>query len=196
VGCQPIGAHHLETADRHLDGQWDAIDLLADACGSGRRYLIKGKALDDSRGALHEQLNRGVIEGRRRRYSLGVSRKVQVRHAIEALADNRQTFAACRQDRDGRASSQQRLCQCRRRGHQVLAVVEDQQQLFLVEMGNHTFQGRPITWKWHPQCRTQRFPNQCRIGNRSQFHQPDAVGISANEPEARLYGNACLAGAA
>ena len=88
-----------------------------------------------------------------------------------------QDFAAACQDGQLRAGVQQNVCQAGAGLQQVFAVVQDQQQAFLAqEIHQRIADVVPGCFR-HTQGRSHRLGHQGRVGQRSQLHQPGAVGV-------------------
>ena len=119
--------------------------------------------------------------GRRARFGKG-----QRGHAEGYLTGDAQRFAAGCKDGEFRAGLKQRICQARTRIDHVLAVIQDQQQLFVLEVilqqCNH-LRARLLA---QAQGAGGEGGHQGRIRQRRQLHQPDAIGVLLQQPGGNL----------
>ena len=107
-----------------------------------------------------------------------------------------QRFAARREDPDLGRSLKQRVGQARACAHQVLAVVENEQQLVFTDVGAKRLRDRSAGLFVYAQDLRGDIRNQRRISDWREVDKPDTVRIFLQHVSPDLQGQPCLAEAA
>ena len=149
---QAVGA---DAARGELEGQRDAVDLAADV-GDGPCFgVAEHRAVTAGRDALDEELGGRIVEQLPGADGQPFRRRIERAQRIDVLALGAQRFAAGRQDADLRRFPDDGLRQRRQQVDDMLAAVEDQQHLAIVEMVDDA--GREVVRLHHQSQRRSRY---------------------------------------
>ena len=172
----PLDRHRSQPRSRELQRERDAVQTAADF-GDGDGVVVGDpeRRLRCS-GAVDKELHRGKRGDRIGVYRGGRRRRCQWRQRIDALATHIQGFAARHQDCRARSRPQQALRELGARLHEVLAVVEDQQQVPVPHELQQRVDDREPGLFLHAQHRRHRLRHETRIVDWSELDQPRAVG--------------------
>jgi hypothetical protein len=170
----PPDAKQVDPRRRQLDRQGHAVQPAANV--GDRRHIRVAQLVfaQHRRGPLDEELNCREAEclgGVERRSRERTSQRVQ---PVHALALDPQRFTAGRQDPYPRRAPQNRDNQRGSGVDDMLAIVENQQRLFVLERRDQMPE-RIIRVKFAPEDAGEPARNQAGIGDRCQIDQPDAV---------------------
>jgi len=77
--------------------------------------------------------------------------------------------------------------------HEMFAVIQNQQQTFRLERFDQRLQERTLGLFVNRKRLADRLSDEFRIGERTQFHLPDAIGVFVAQPRSNLDGLTCLA---
>lgn len=179
TGIEPVQdllqREHAQPHGRELDGERDTVEAAADPRDQLAIAFLDGEARQYGGGPVGEQRRRLPVP-----WFLAAVRQRQRRDHQYLLAVRSQDLPAGHQDPQLRRRGQQAARERGAGGHQVFAVVEDQQQPLVVEVVDESRQ--PVTQAENggDGARQHR-----RIGDARQPHQPHSVGESA--PQARTH---------
>ena len=163
-----LGAHRHHAGGGQLDGEGDPIEALADL--GHRRGLVGSVEREPGLhglGSLEEQLDRGRV---------GPGSCVEGRNGPPVLRREAQALAAGGQDPDGGGLAQDRVDEIRRRGQDVLAVVDHDEQASARQRVDDALGHRPARSGRDPEDRRHGVGHGRGIADRRQLDHPDAVG--------------------
>ncbi len=193
VGCgehakaiaQPVAhgvdAHERNTRRRHLDGQRDAFERIADRARRVEPRCIQREAAVDRARAPLEERDPGV----------GIERPQPVR----VLGRNLQRHLRRREHCDGRRALEQRVHQARDFADHVLAVVEHEQEVERAKSGRE-LRRRIALAELHAGRIRNRRGDARGDGHRCKVHPPRAVRTRADLAARHVERDARLADAA
>ena len=163
-----------------LDGQGQTVEVMAQA-RDGRRVLEgEHEGRIDRLGALDEEPDR-VDRHELRRVDLGIRvRDRQRRHAEDDLARDPEGLTAGGQDPHAGAAPEERLRDRRARVDQVLAVVEDEQDLAIAQMLDDELDVRLGLPFADAEDVGHGLDDQGGVADRRELDQPYAVAVRAD----------------
>ncbi|HLW12350.1 MAG TPA: hypothetical protein VKU81_06600 [Casimicrobiaceae bacterium] len=176
AGGNGLDSDRAHASSGEFDRQRNAIQSVADL--RDVRGVVLGQVKRRLRG--HRSLDEkpcGVRLGdfRKRGFALRIGNDER-RQRIRRLAANVQPLAAGRQELHARQRLQQFRCQFRAGVDQMLAVVEDEQQLAVSAMPGQRLRHGAARFLLDPERRGHRLRHQFRVCERRKFDQPHAVG--------------------
>ena len=196
------GGEGVEPGRGQLDGQRQAVQGTADAQHRAQGGLVHGEPWPGGRSPVGQQPHRRIGQ-RPGRGDLPVG-DGQRPDRVQHLPGDPQRLAAGGQHRQARAAGEQVVDERGRRGHQVLAVVDHQQQPPVAERLHQPVQGRhgggPRRRQQpqlaRPERRQHGLGQVGRVDHRPKFDLPHPVGHPLKQAGRRLGGPPGLAGAA
>ncbi len=157
-----------------LDRQRDPLQAAADLGHRGRIRLAHAEADPGRPGAVQEQPTRSIaLQVSDCPYRAGDGERCD--HP-DRLAVDVKRLAAGHEGAHARAGGEQRADQRGARGHQVLAVVQDEERLARTHVIRQDGGRLPPGRLAHSERRRHHRRNEPRIGDAGQLDQPDAVG--------------------
>ncbi len=177
---EPLGdrldGERAHARGREFESERDAVEPPTDfdECrrvleGQGESRLHRLDAVDEQ---AHCFIPEQRIDGRRfARLGNG-----QGRHRIRSLAGHVQGLAARREELESRAGLHELLREVGARVDQVLAVVENHEELAVPDELDERLDHRAAGLLHDSEYRGHRLRHQARIGHRRKFDEPDAVG--------------------
>ena len=151
AGRDLLHHHGAHTGCGQFNRQRHAIELATNLGDGGSIGFGKGKGRVDCPSAIDKEANRftlGQIRERQGGIEIG---QLQGRHAQNALTHHPQGFPAGHQDLELWTGAQQRLHQLGACLNQMLAIVQDQQQLLCTQLGGQGPNERVIRLLAHAQ---------------------------------------------
>ncbi|MNE52227.1 hypothetical protein D3C80_1468900 [compost metagenome] len=178
-----------------FDGQGNAIQPLADV--DHQRYLAVGQfeVVTAGHRPFGKQLQRRVLQGGIALDGHLPRRERQGVQALHVFAFGAQAFAAGGQDVQVRGAAQQGFAEQGDGVDQVLAVVDHQQQMPLLELPGDGVQWITVL-QWQVEQCAQVGGDHGRVVERCQVQQMSAVTVVADQPFRDPQGNGGLADAA
>src|SRR5262249_43532813 len=128
--------------------------------------------------ALDEQLDRIGVSDRVARF--GVWQRERLQH-VRLFAGNSQGLAAGGDDRDALGFAQGGVGESRACADEVLAVVQPQQELALLEIGKQRVGGRFACLLFHPEYVSGSAGDERRFSNRSEVYEPHAIVVGIED---------------
>ena len=104
-----------------------------------------------------------------------------------------ESLAAGRQDAQAHSRAEQRFRELSAGGNQVLAIVEEQENLAIANVVRQRFADGPVRALSNVEHRGHGLSHQARIGERRQVDDPDAVGKTIEHVRRQFQGQAGLA---
>ncbi len=194
--AEPVGesipdlhrAHRRHPCRGQLDAQWQSVDGLADLSHRGRgRRILELEVRTDRSSPVDEELS--CVGGH-------ASVERQRRHRRDRFGRHPERLARRRHDPHVSGSPEDRLDRARRRAHDVLAVVGDEQHVTPGERVGDRVDQRHVSLRRDAQHRRQRGRDHTRITHPCQFNDPDPVRELGGHLSADLEGQPRLADAA
>ena len=177
-----------------LQGQGDPVQPAAQLGHRPRVLGAQREARPGGAGALHEESHR-LVRGQGLRRVRALGRRLQGRRAPDRLTGHPQRLAARGQDAHARAGAQEGVRQRGAGRHEVLAVVQHQQQALLRQgRRERGRRGLPGTLA-DAQGARHGLGDEGRVGQRGQLDQPHPARVPGQGPLRDLQGEARLAGA-
>ena len=120
-------------------------------------------------------------------------RHLERRYPVDVLAPDPKNLAARRQHSRVRTKTHDRLGECGRRVDNVLAIVEDEQELLRSDGPSDGFVGNRVLAKLEPQNSRHRGGHKAWIGEGRQFDKPTASSLSREELAGNIESKRTLA---
>src|SRR4029453_8557885 len=139
----------------------------------GRR---DGERRTDGRCAFDEQLHCIVLQQRLDGGPVRHLRKRERGNAPHGFAGNAESFAARGEDARVLGGTQDRVGEVRAGGDEVLAVVQDQQELSIARVFQKRIENWPVWSFVDVEYGGNSLRDEARIGQRGQINNPDAIG--------------------
>ena len=175
-----------------LDGQGYAVEPPAQPDHVGQVVEGGGEAGDRGRRALEEQLRRAARDG----VLLGLTRDRQRGDGAGVLAAYVERFPARGQQGDARRPRDDRLGEHRARVDEVLAGVQDQQEVAVAQVGEHRVQVGTVGLLGEAERARDRVHQEPGLAQRGQLDQADTVGEAWRRRRGGAQREAALADAA
>ncbi|MGY4282488.1 hypothetical protein ACVWXO_001708 [Bradyrhizobium sp. LM2.7] len=189
---QAIG---FDPAGGELDRQGHAVELAADTSGDGGIGIVERDLRAAGSRAFEKQFQRGIglRDGGRQSGAIGWNGKR--RQSIDLLALDAQSFPAGGQDMNLRRGPKYLCSQRRGRRDDVLAIVQDQQQLLVMQMrkqGGH----RIVGLRRQAEHQQDRGDHEIGIAERGKIDEMRGIGERLEQVVGDRHGNCGLADAA
>ena len=181
---------------RKFDGQRNAVDTAADLAHGGDIGIRQHKTIGAGGSTFGKELHRCVgqrLVGAQRQAG---RRQAQGTQPLYPFALDAQSLAACRQQVDALGTLQQLLGQFGGRDHEMLAVVQHQQQAGLVLQVGGERRDRVCGGHHDAERRGQRLSHQPRLAQRSKLNEDHLVALLLGKLARHCQRNTGLANAA
>ena len=181
---------------RKLDCQRNAVEALADL-GDGRRVVLRQtECRAGRRRTIDEEAHRRILGQRVDRDRFLRRGHCQSRYRKAHFARHTQGLPAGRQNPRTRAPPHQAPCQCRAGLHNVLAVVEDEQEASIGDVLDQRFGHRVSRFLLDAEHGCDCLRHESRIIERSELDEPHPVWVILEDLGGNLQRQPRLANAA
>jgi hypothetical protein len=188
-----LGREHPDPGGGQLDGQRDPVEAGADLGHDGGGGVRHGEVRPGLHGPVDEEPHRVVAAQRFHRAGVALEGQRQGRDPPGHLATDPEGLPAGGHDGNAGTGPQDRLAHRRAGVEDVLAVVQDHQEIPGGQMGGEALGGGAPGGVADLEHAQHGLGHQCRVGQRCELHPPGSVGMAAGELSGDRGGQASLA---